>query len=137
MELIQTLIAKFVNYETISYLIVGVLTTVISIGAFGLCHRKLHMNTVVSNVLSWIAAVTFSFFANKIFVFQSASWALAVVVKEAVGFVSARLLTLGFDVIFVYVTVDRLHWNDLISKTASSVVVTVLNYIASKLFIFT
>ena len=41
MELIQTLFAKFVNYETISYLIVGVLTTVISIGTFALCYRRL------------------------------------------------------------------------------------------------
>lgn len=136
MEWIQTLITKFINYETISYLVVGVLTTVISIGVFGLCHRKAHMNTVASNVLSWIAAVAFAFFANKIFVFQSDSWVLSVVMREAVSFVSARLVTLGFDIVFVYVTVEKMHWNDLISKTASNVVVMVLNYIFSKLFIF-
>lgn len=136
MELFQTLFSRFVNYETISYLIVGVLTTVISIGVFGLCHRSLHMNTVLSNVISWIVAVAFAFFANKIFVFRSASWELAVVIREAVAFVSARLLTLGFDIVFVYITVDRLHWNDLISKTASNVVVMIVNYVASKLFIF-
>jgi putative flippase GtrA len=136
METIQNLIANFINYETISYLIVGVITTIISISVFGLCHRKLRMHTIPSNVLSWIIAVAFSFFANKIFVFQSASWVFSVVLKEAVSFVSARLLTLGFDVVFVYITVDKLHWNDLISKTASNVVVMIVNYIASKLFIF-
>lgn len=136
MDWIQTLIAKFINYETISYVVVGVLTTVISIGVFGLCHRRLHMNTIVSNVLSWIAAVAFAFFANKIFVFRSDSWVLSVVIREAVSFVSARLLTLGFDIVFVYVTVEKMHWNDLISKTASNVVVMILNYAASKLFIF-
>ena len=57
--------------------------------------------------------------------------------KELAAFVSARLLTLGFDVAFVYVAVDKLHWNDILSKTASNVVVMVVNYIASKLFIFT
>lgn len=136
MELIQTLIAKLINYETISYVVVGAMTTVISIGVFALCHRKLRMNTVISNVLSWIAAVAFAFFANKIFVFQSYSWVLAVVIREAISFVSARLLTLGFDIVFVYVTVDKLHWNDLLSKITSNVVVMILNYVASKLFIF-
>ncbi len=137
MELIQSLIAKFINYETISYVVVGLITTVISIASFGVCHRKVHLGTVPSNIISWILAVAFAFVANKIFVFQSASWAAAVVWRELISFVSARLLTLLFDVVFVYITVDRLHWNDLLSKFCSNVVVMILNYLASKLFIFT
>ncbi|MCI8401770.1 MAG: GtrA family protein [Lachnospiraceae bacterium] len=135
--MIQTLFAKFVNYETVSYLIAGILTTIISIAVFAVCHRKLKWGTILSNIVSWILAVAFAFVVNKIFVFRSPSWEIAVLMKELAGFVSARLLTLGFDIVFVYITVDRLHWNDLISKTASNVVVMILNYIASKLFIFT
>ena len=136
MEMLQTLFAKFVNYETISYLIVGVLTTVVSIAVFAACHRRLKFGTVLSNIISWIAAVAFAYVGNKIFVFQSPSWALAVIVPEILGFVSARLLTLGFDVVFVYITVEKLHWNDIVSKTCSNVVVMIVNYIASILFIF-
>lgn len=134
--MIQDLLSKFINYETISYLIVGILTTVLSIVVFAICHRKMKMGTILSNIISWIIAVAFAFIANKIFVFRSPSWALAVVSKELIGFVSARLLTLGFDVAFVYVTVDKLHWNDILSKFTSNVVVMIVNYIASKLFIF-
>lgn len=136
MELIQTLFAEFVNYETISYLVVGVLTTVISIAVFAGCYRKLKMSTVVSNIISWIIAVAFAYVANKIFVFQSPSWEMAVVIKEIIGFVSARLLTLGFDIAFIYITVDKLHWNDILCKIGSNVVVMIVNYVASKLFIF-
>ena len=136
MELIQTLFEKFVNYETISYLVVGVLTTVISIAVFTGCYRKLKMSTVVSNIISWIAAVAFAYVANKIFVFQSPSWEMTVVIKELIGFVSARLLTLGFDIAFIYITVDKLHWNDILCKIGSNVVVMIVNYVASKLFIF-
>ena len=136
MELIQTLFAKFVNYKTISYLIVGVLPTIISIASFAACYRKLKWSTVVSNVISWVLAVSFAYVANKIFVFQSPSWELAVVMKEVVGFVSARLLTLGFDIAFIYITVDKLHWNDILCKIGSNVVVMIVNYVASKLFIF-
>ncbi len=136
MELIQTLFEKFVNYETISYLVVGVLTTIISIAVFAGCYRKLKWSTVVSNIVSWVIAVAFAYVANKIFVFQSPSWELAVVTKELIGFVSARLLTLGFDIAFIWVTVDKLHWNDILCKIGSNVVVMILNYVASKLFIF-
>ena len=136
MELIQTLFEKFVNYETISYLVVGVLTTIISIAVFTGCYRKLKMSTVVSNIISWILAVAFAYVANKIFVFQSPSWEMAMVIKEIIGFVSARLLTLGFDIAFIYITVDKLHWNDILCKIGSNVVVMIVNYVASKLFIF-
>ena len=136
MDLIQTLFEKFVNYETISYLVVGVLTTIISIAAFAGCYRKLKMSTVVSNIISWIIAVVFAYVANKIFVFQSPSWEMAVVIKELIGFVSARLLTLGFDIAIIYITVDKLHWNDILCKIGSNVVVMIVNYVASKLFIF-
>ena len=136
MELIQTLFEKFVNYETISYLVVGVLTTIISIAVFTGCYRKLKMSTVVSNIISWVIAVAFAYVANKIFVFQSPSWEMAVVIKEIIGFVSARLLTLGFDIAFIYITVDKLHWNDILCKIGSNVVVMIVNYVASKLFIF-
>ena len=136
MELIQTLFAKFVNYETISYLVVGVLTTIISIAVFAGCYRKLKMSTVVSNIISWVIAVAFAYVANKIFVFQSPSWEISVVITEIIGFVSARLLTLGFDIAFIYITVDKLHWNDILCKIGSNVVVMIVNYVASKLFIF-
>ncbi len=137
METIQTILQALVNYETISYVIVGVLTTVISIAVFAVCHRRLKYGTVPSNIISWIIAVAFSFVANKIFVFQSASWAFSVVFRELVSFVSARLVTLLFDVTFVYITVDRMKWNDILSKFCSNVVVMILNYLASKLLIFT
>ena len=136
MELIQTLFAKFVNYETISYLVVGVLTTVISIAVFAGCYRKLKMSTVVSNIISWVIAVAFAYVANKIFVFQSPSWELAVITKEIIGFVSARLFTLVLDIAFIYITVDKLHWNDILCKIGSNVIVMIVNYVASKLFIF-
>ena len=136
MELIQTLFAKFVNYETISYLIVGVLTTIISIAVFTGCYRKLKWSTVVSNIISWIVAVAFAYVANKIFVFQSPSWEIAVVTKELIGFVSARLLTLVLDIVFIYITVDKFHWNDILCKIGSNVIVMIVNYVASKLFIF-
>ena len=62
--------------EIIRYLIVGVLTTVVSLGTYyGLTLTVLDPDNAVqlqiANVLSWIAAVTFAYFANRKYVFRS------------------------------------------------------------------
>ena len=65
------------NYgEIISYLIVGVLTTVVSRGVYyGLVLTVLDPNDAIllqaANVISWVAAVTFAYFTNRKFVFKS------------------------------------------------------------------
>ena len=56
--------------EIINYLVVGGLTTVVSLGTYYICvltvldpQKGWQMQT--ANVISWIAAVTFAFFANR------------------------------------------------------------------------
>ena len=40
------------------------------------------------------------------------------------------------DVLIMYLAVDVMHWNSMVWKMISNVIVIVLNYIASKLVIF-
>ena len=68
--------SKFFNYEFISYLVVGVLTTVVNYVIFWICSYLLDMSTVPANTIAFIIAVTFAYVANKIFVFDSPSWSL-------------------------------------------------------------
>ncbi len=58
--------------EIIRYVIVGVATTVVSIGVYWLCNKifTFRYGYAVSNAVSWIAAVTFAFFANRKIVFR-------------------------------------------------------------------
>ena len=64
------------------------------------------------------------------------SWALAVVGREAVSFFGCRAFSGALDVFFMWLFVDILHCNDLLIKILSNIVVIVLNYVFSKLFIF-
>ena len=136
MELIQTLFAKFVNYETISYLVVGVLTTILSIAVFAGCYRKLKMSTVMSNIISWVIAVAFAYLTNKPFVFKSHDWSAKVVVPELAKFIGCRIGSGVLETAIIFVTVDCLHWNGNLIKLLTSVLVVVMNYIASKLLVF-
>lgn len=141
--MIQQLFDLIFNMETISYVGFGVLTTVVSIVSYELIKRlasgKNEPTQIVINIAtvgSWIFAVAFAFITNKLFVFHSESFEISLLIGEAVKFLGARLLSLGFEIVWMNVTAGVLKWNDSFCKIAAQFVVVVLNYIFSKLFIF-
>lgn len=124
--------------EIIRYLIVGVLTTIVSLGVYYVCvstilNPKIALQLQIANILSWIAAVTFSYFLSHYFVFHSNR---KDVFCEAMAFYSARLLTLLMDMILMFIMVTQCSVNDKFAKMIVQVVVTVVNYIVSKMFVF-
>lgn len=126
-------IGLYLKYkEIINYLIVGGLTTVVSVVSYAL-FRIIIPNYIACTVLSWIAAVLFAYFTNRIFVFESKD---KKVLKEFIKFVSCRLLTLGTEIVVMFLLVDLLKLNDMISKILVQFIIVVLNYILSKLLVF-
>jgi putative flippase GtrA len=136
--------AEFMNiykyYEKyraiILYLIFGVLTTIVNILFFWIFSEKFGYSTVTSNVIAWLLSVIFAFSTNKTFVFESKSKETYVVFKELYTFIAFRLLSGGLDTIIMFTSVDLLHYDKLLTKLISNIIVVILNYIASKLFIF-
>ena len=124
------------NRETISYLIFGVLTTIIDIAAYVIFSKLFGINYLIANMMSWTIAVIFAFVTNKIYVFNSRNYSIKTLLDEIPSFVSARLITLIFSLVFIYMCVVLFGINDVVSKVASNVFVVILNYILSKFFIF-
>ena len=120
------------NKEVINYLIVGGLTTVVSIVSYAL-FRFIINNYIVCTVLSWITAVLFAYVTNRKFVFESKD---KKIVLEFIKFVSCRLLTLGSEILVMYILVDLLRLNDMISKVLVQFIIVILNYILSKIIVF-
>lgn len=124
--------------EIIRYLIIGVLTTMVSLGVYYILtltifDPKKAIELQIINIISWIASVTFAYFTNRSFVFQQTQ---KMSLKEAVNFYLSRLSTLGIDMIMMYILVTLLGFNDKIIKLIVQVVVIVLNYVFSKFFVF-
>ncbi len=140
MERIKKIYKKY--EEIINYLIVGGLTTIVSIGVkwgllFTVLDPKNPFQLQVAVIISWIAAVTFAYFANRIFVFKSKS---KKIIKEIISFFAARVLTLLMEMLIMwfFVTLLKLNSNTwvLIWTIIVQVLVTIFNYIFSKLFVF-
>lgn len=124
--------------EIFNYLIVGVLTTVVSLATYFICTMTFldpnnELQLQIANIISWILAVAFAYFTNRIFVFKSKEKNM---LKEASTFVGSRILSLLMDMFTMFIIVSVLHLNDKIGKLVSQVIVTVANYILSKLFVF-
>ncbi len=136
MEKLRALFRKY--RELIAYVIVGGLTTVVSMALYyGSTWTFLDgsdaLQVQIANVISWVGAVAFAYVTNRVFVFQSHSTALF---REVVSFVSSRVLTLLLDMGCMWLMVTAIGVDHRIAKLVSMVLVTVGNYVISKLLVF-
>lgn len=124
--------------EIIRYLIIGVLTTIVSLAIYyALTYTILNPNNTIelqmANILSWVVSVTFAYFTNRQFVFQKKD---KFNFKEMISFYLSRVSTLLLDMLLMYILVSILKFNDKIIKILVQVIVIVLNYILSKFIVF-
>lgn len=131
---LRVLIRKY--YDILVYLFFGVLTTVVNYIVYLPCYNLLHLSASVSNVIAWAAAVAFAYVTNKPFVFKSYDWSRETVIPELTKFVGSRILSGALETGIIFVTVDWLCWDGNIMKLLTSVLVVIINYIASKLLVF-
>ena len=130
----KNLIQKY--RDILSYLVFGVLTTVVNYLIYLPCYNMLHWSASVSNVLAWVVAVAFAFLTNKPWVFKSHDWSWNVVWPELTKFVGCRIGSGLWETGIIVLFVDMLHWNGNIVKIVTAVLVIILNYIGSKLLVF-
>ncbi len=123
--------------ELINYLVVGVMTTVVSWAAYGICKLVMNVDNVVimqaAVFLRWFAGVVFSYFMSRKFVFKSKNpkiW------KEAIDFTTSRIVTLFLDMFVMWLLPTVFKVNDWIATFVSAVLVVIMNYIFSKFIVF-
>lgn len=132
METLKTLYQRY--REIINYLFFGVLTTVVNYVTY-LVMSPFFVLTTVPTVVAWVLSVLFAYLTNRKYVFCSHSTGRDAL-KEAGGFVTARVMSGVLDVAIMWVFADCIGFNDLVIKLLSNVVVVVFNYAASKLVVF-
>ncbi len=135
MQKLKDLFHKY--YDVITYLVFGVLTTVVNYIIYLPCYNLLHLSASVSNMVAWVVAVAFAFLTNKPFVFRSHDWSAKVVFPELTKFIGCRVGSGLLETGILFVAVDLLHWNGNVWKLVTSVLVVILNYVGSKLLVFT
>lgn len=149
----QTIKNLFLKYkELISYVFFGALTTLVNFVTFWVMESVILRgeNTyLVNNIVAWFASVSFAYVTNKLFVFNSKSKEIKEVAKEVAEFFSARVLSFLVEEAGLWLLIDALSLGrfsymlfgfevtgNIIAKIILSVIVVMLNYFFSKLWIF-
>ena len=123
--------------ELFFYGVFGVGATVINIVSYRVLANIFGKKYfLIANIIAWILAFIFAFITNKLFVFESKSWEAQIAMKEFVGFLSARLATGILDTVLMWFFVSVISLDDTLSKIIINILVIIINYIASKFFIF-
>lgn len=122
--------------EQILYLVFGGVTTLISIITYAVFTELADINILIANILSWIISVAVAYATNKSVVFRSDKKGVAQVLTEALSFYAGRLLTLLIEEAILFVFIDLVKLPNMPVKIIAQIIIIVLNYIISKVFIF-
>ena len=125
-------ISRAANRETASYLVCGVLTTIVGYAVFFACER-LDATVAAANAVSTVVAVAFAFVVNKRFVFLSLDWSFKKTAAEFGKFCAGRTASFAAETGALILLVDYLRFPSLICKAFTMTGVVVLNYIFGKL----
>lgn len=135
MKKIWALYDKF--EEIVNYLIVGVLTTIVSWAAYGLCKLFMDVDNAflmqVAVLIRWVAGVLFGYFTNRKFVFKSKNPNM---LREGLDFAGSRVITLFLDMFVMWILPTVFGMDDWVATFISAVLVTIMNYIFSKFIVF-
>ena len=124
------------NKALVMYVFFGICTTLVNWGAYYLCYNIIKLPNVIATIIAWALAVAFAFITNKLWVFDSHSFATEKLIYEIWTFTASRLVTGALDVAIMYLAVDIFNRNSTIWKLLSNIIVIILNYVLSKLIVF-
>lgn len=135
----STILQIYKKYkQAVDYVIVGGMTTVVSLVLFygsvwtildGTDARQMQ----AANIVSWIGAVLFAYILNRLFVFKSKNLKI---LKELFVFAATRVLTLLLDMLVMFLGSTVLKFDFHFVKLISMILITAANYVISKFWVF-
>ena len=145
MEKLKNLLKKVLNKEVISYLIFGVLTTLVNIIISYVLKAFIHIEGNIASTIGIICSILFAYFTNRKWVFHSYADTLKEKWIEFGKFILGRGFTMIIEIVGVFLLNDIIHsfygmFSDnmayLINKVLITIIVIILNFFISKFFAF-
>ena len=120
--------------ELLLYIFFGGVTTLVSLGSFALFSNFFGWDALIANVLSWLLSVFTAFITNRTWVFSGGT--KGPFFPQMLSFYLGRTATLAAEEGILFIFVTLLQQNALAVKLCAQILILILNYIISKLFIF-
>lgn len=133
----ETIKSFFLKYkELILYVFFGGLTTLVNWGSYWVLADVFHVPYLWATAIAQILSILFAYVTNRVWVFESRAKGFTAVFWEMVRFFGCRGASFVLDLVCMRVGVGGLHVNDKVMKLLSNVIVIIVNYVFSKVFVF-
>lgn len=92
---------------------------------------KMGINYIFASSISYVFGVIEGYVLHSIFVFKK-----TLAIKAFCKYSSVYIVSFFVNIIFLYVLVDIFHINKFVSPVICSAIITIVNYIMIKIFVF-
>lgn len=97
-------------------------------------------STALPVIVSWFLSVTFAFLTNRVYVFESHADTFGKFMLEALKLYATRLATLLVNLLLMFLLVDLPQMHnfvyEFIAMIFTNIIVLILNYVLSRIFVF-
>ncbi|MDO4343233.1 MAG: YfhO family protein [Eubacteriales bacterium] len=129
-------VKKLYYNRVVRYIFFGGCTTMVNLVSYGILRYILGVDITRANFISILLSILFAYVVNKIFVFESRTEGIVSLIKEFASFVGMRLITMFIEIFGTVFLSCVWGMPDMAAKLLIQVVVLVLNFVFSKLIVF-
>ena len=137
MKKIKDLINKYLNREMMMYIIFGVATTLVNLIISIVLESVLKVDGAIASAIGIIASVLFAYFTNRKWVFNTEARGFIENIKEFGKFILGRAFTMIIEQGGVMIFYSNMNLPFIPVKLILKIIVIILNFVISKLYVFT
>lgn len=119
-----------INKREYRFVFFGAINTLATFMLFSLL-IVYEVHYAIANIISWCLGIFISFFFNALFVFNAQTS-----LHSFVKFVASNLLSIGLNLMFLFIAVDIFKFEPIISSIISLPLIAISNYILFRFFAF-
>lgn len=129
-ELIKALYSKFRNL--ILYGIIGSCTATLDFLIFTGLTQWTPIHYIIANIISCSTGILCSFLLNRKYNFKVTDHTM----RRMIVFFSVGIFGMFLSSVILHFCIDDMHWNELLSKLASIVIVVIIQFFLNKYISF-
>ena len=131
MKKIKELVKNKLLVQIIKFVIVGGIATIIDWVIYYILYNYFNMEPLLANIISYAISTVYNYLASVKYVFD---------VKERnkktfIIFITFSLIGLGLSELLLYMMINKLMLNKMISKILSTIIVMIFNFTTRKKFL--
>ncbi|MBR1386545.1 MAG: GtrA family protein [Bacilli bacterium] len=119
--------------QIFKFFIVGVIATIIDFIIYYICYNKFEIDPLIANIISFSISVIYNYIASVKWVFATDKNKNKKVLF--IEFISLSILGLLLTESLLFIFINLLSFNKMISKIIATIITMVFNFVTRKIFI--